>query len=129
MSNGGHLKVLARRAEFLRAKLERSDGSPEALGHAAGELAALKWCLPILEDLVARTAGEARDVHRQRDHAAWRLVATEATRAAGWPNLPPGLAAVLARYPDQARTIGRNITLGTYRVPVLPAADPTREVG
>lgn len=65
----GHVNKLTSRAAWLQATIDTQAGSPGSLGHAAAELAALQWAVPILTDMLNRGVEEARDVHKQRAHA------------------------------------------------------------
>lgn len=80
MSAAKKIRALRRRGDILSRRLSAAGGGQKA---DFEELAALAWALPILDDLVARNAERAEDVHhRHRDAAYARMAAVAVERLA-----------------------------------------------
>jgi hypothetical protein len=74
------IRALRNRGQVLSQRLSASAGGPK---WEHEELAALAWALPILDDLVARNAERAEDVHhRHKDAAYARMAAVAVERLA-----------------------------------------------
>lgn len=69
------LRALTSRRDWLVKQIAERNGSEGSLGHAAAELDALEWVLPIVDEMVWTNRTQARDVHRQRLETAWRTTA------------------------------------------------------
>ncbi len=80
MSAAKKIRALRNRGQALSQRLSASGGGPK---WEHEELAALAWALPILDDLVARNAERAEDVHhRHKDAAYARMAAVAVERLA-----------------------------------------------
>lgn len=83
MSAAKKIRALRNRGDHLSVRLRDGGLSPATTKREHEELAALAWALPILDDLVARNAERAEDVHhRHKDAAYARMAAVAVERLA-----------------------------------------------
>jgi hypothetical protein len=65
------IQRLQRRADYLRVQLDADAFSEAAEGRIKGELSALHWAIPLLEDAVPDAPEGHRRVHRYMSAECW----------------------------------------------------------
>lgn len=119
------IEPLRRRAEYLRERIERHEGSEGSLGFFQAELAALDWSIEILTDMLEREAADAENVVRQRLFNSWQRSAIKALAFLN-RHEPERVEHILEHGPDGIRQLfARDQEQRLYGASI-PRADDTR---